>query len=74
MSFLVFSELRSISWHGSVKLGLGVLAMCVMSLAKLINELNAQQKRQQRLRLKTVWFWLEQAVARLKPLLLVQLI
>lgn len=29
---------------GSVKLCLGVLAICVMSLAKLINELNAQQK------------------------------
>ncbi|GEA67658.1 DNA helicase [Acinetobacter pittii] len=30
---------------GSVKLCLGVLAICVMSLAKLINELNAQQKK-----------------------------
>ncbi len=39
------------SVFGSVKLCLGVLAICVMSLAKLINELNAQQKKQpQRLR------------------------
>lgn len=72
--FFVFSERRSISWHGSVKLSLGVLAICVMSLAKLINELNAQQKKQQRLRLKTVWFWLERVVARRKLLLLAQLI